>query len=1273
MNNIENISDNFALDKTNVRLTGNIKLVIDTNNDWYFESIDSSKLLETQPYKGYKYNKNFSYLTNLRNFVNNTSNYNLYDVFNSKDLRHSNEVYNQYHNLYDFGCYSEESQIIDENMRFFAPFYITDNNKELPKLFVVMKTDNVENTLDEKIKNGKVVEVFDLENINSQVFKKLQDCYITTNFKDTIVTNGLNINIGQYQRIEDYGLKSFRDNEYTITEFDNWITNSYKRNDLVFTNIVNLEFAFTDVDADGKFMKYFGFYCTPNELDDTVKIEDFDYGLKLMNVENGWIQYDKTYTLGEYLKDGNNYVGSSFGHRKQGVLELNFLKNPRIGSTISFYVDDKLDYVLTIKKEHLSKDIRETKFRIIQEINTNYQGENSSITAHRIDDKIRLITDNVLFDYGSLSVEISSDSLFIVNNNLYGDTTNLNNFVFPHEKTITTKAYINKNEFDYISYINPKTNERVYNRIVDAYRYVGSNFYILEDDVLNLDVESIFWVAKTVKEKHLVCSIFDTYELDMNTEITNYSNLSDYDLNQYREYLIDTVNSSYYYGNILEFYEGKYPNVDVIPQSEVRKYKESVNEIINSYFSNVQNNENRLIKNINTTDFSYDYVNNEYDRLRENSISQFRSYNRLYPFISKWSGGKDGNNNPNRLNVSLTFGEESFTPSQYIHRSKFNNTHDYFVVGEGVPSYITDDKVASYTKLRVTNEMFYDKNYDAYEFLTHEVENSIVKSYSVIKYDDLHNVSMVDFRGVKYSINKNLNGYKFSVVLKTSELVQDNDFDVEFIQNDTFKTFTIFIRFYVADLVLTTVERDDDYYFMDKSLMYYSNDDYSTVKNSVYYGRTRISLDLYNNTTIKKYLNRDVTNDFVYKLPNNQNIYFVGRGNFGIFSTSLTDILSIGDNLSIQHYYENMPDDDKSMVIEFVDIVEITQDYFWCKNIIVTTYDDKGKEKINNFDTEYKKQGNNVFIKNNDIYISKAISRESATYNKIINNKSNEARFGYISLNGIKTYLNGHTHKTNNGDFINVNIFNKETSNIVINYENINNEIVSIKKPYKFKIARQNVKYYPHTKVLQSYYNTEKFKSIFSFDSKPYKQFNKIISKVTQEYLDTQNSEITQIPKFGEQSKIYSYIKNANNEILNVKLPWLIAPNEVRNFKESIVLNTNEKIYFTYIEDNEFNKINLSKMMFNYIQKVCGLKNLTINDMVNFYNIYEDVSKETVNEEEVLSMITQKFITNILTKIYRLESIIADDGEIIDGYVDGKDILLEKNVTNKILNITFTR
>ena len=141
-----------SLQRTNPRLTGNIKIVI-SDSGLFMESIDSSSELQRVKYKGVKYNTDFNYGQNLRKFAANFTNINtFFDVTKEQDVKISSNIKDQYHQRYDYGCYSSTSNIVDGRFRFFAPLHL--DSTSLDNLPDDKKQEILRQRFDKEIKRG---------------------------------------------------------------------------------------------------------------------------------------------------------------------------------------------------------------------------------------------------------------------------------------------------------------------------------------------------------------------------------------------------------------------------------------------------------------------------------------------------------------------------------------------------------------------------------------------------------------------------------------------------------------------------------------------------------------------------------------------------------------------------------------------------------------------------------------------------------------------------------------------------------------------------------------------------------------------------------------------------------------------------------------------------------------------------------------------------------------------------------------------------------------
>lgn len=1284
---------NKAINATNPRITGNIKLVVDTSGQMYFESINSSDWLSKVSYKGYKYNDNLSYNTNLRNFINqNIGTKALFDIVDVSSINNTNNLYDQYNYLYDAGCYSEESQLIQENFRFFAPIHIEDTSN-LPEYFVILKTDAVENSMQAVLNsNYSVVESFDLKNINSRVLSTIEDSGLVSDVH-TLKVTGFDISLGSVlTKLEDCPID---DHEQTITEANNWFTNAYKRNNMLYTNIVNLEFAFTDEQVDGQFVKYVGFYVSLHEHE---QIAELAGSLRLTKTKDAVLKYDKNRELSAYFGREFSVVGSSFGQRKQAILEIDMLTNPEPYTLIQIHYNDQVDASIVLPQEVISKNVNTTILNIAQYINENYNGTKSIVRAEVHDNMLRLLTNNLLDNNETLKFTSSSKALNVRESKL---GTRTNEFIRPDDFTILSSGmYLNAEKFTHVMF--EIDGEKQYIKVVDVDDYLGQNMYRLAAEVPKLQAGEMFWLVEELKESSHVCSILEMGHLDMNTEINNHKTVYDYSAEDFRNYYYDEVAANpEFKGSAAAYFDVDESNLTA---TQIAEYKNLIGDKFLQYIDTVETITKPFIKSINTTTFISEMVESSYDRLMENAMPALRRVNRLYPFINKWSAGLDSTNNPNMLNFALPYKHENFNASHVeLNRDVFKNTHDWFVLCDGLPNYELKQlhQKQSYSAYPIDDDSFENVEFDAYDQLIHTDDSNIVECFVTAKYDSLQKASFAYFKGVKYRIEKNIDNYRFAVVVKTSTQLLDDVFTVKAVKNDKFETYTIFINFYIPEPILTTFERDQRYYFIDKSLMYYSNEVYASLQNSVDFGTDKISVDLYNTTEQKRYLGELLPHTNWFHNTGTETLLYVKRGNAGIFGTSFSDMLNVGDNFKISYTSD---DDQESpwygMEIEFFNIAEVSTNHFWCRQIIVRSnlnvdvanndndgwlLDENTLAEIINYDIYQMYQANNnLFFENNIAYISKAIAYELCVYSKIITQKANNARYKELCLSNFKQYLKANQVDSNAGN-VRIYIEDMNIGEISVSIQAENNDqtmstvstqtgasfsysgaaITKLPTSYSYVVCRQNLVYKPLITPLQKYYDLDDIPNVYPFESMLPRLYKKIVSKVDNEYLDVQHAE-QYMPHLHLQ-QYYQYVKALNNGISTVNLPWLASPEEIRTPYISYVMNTSETITV-----NSTGSMNLTELFKAYILQIANIASLPKSVLNDYMNITTNSTIDTIDNYDAVDVIVASFIENVLMKIYRVDSVIDSTGKQLHFVAFNNNLVTDDSYTLP-LKITLTR
>jgi hypothetical protein len=298
----------FGLLRTNPKLTTNIKIVADSKNRIYLESIDANPYLSKSIYKGFEVSGNGSYSYDLTRFYSQGSQLLpkdlAYSVFEEDD---STTVKNRFNEQYDFtygyGMYPKNSQLYPEEFSLFAPLWLEKDN--IPDYFVIFKMDgpvtvnandpaysgqNLDTSIvlnqlvedpdkffENVIQKAYVIKTFDLSD-KSEIGKYIRKHVNDSNFPESpffagfekgqnSYWQGISYNKGGFGRIGQDFYLDYSLVDKTLIESEDYITDGFKRNSVVCANLLNMEFLFDDKNQERyKFSRYFGLYMSTVEL-----------------------------------------------------------------------------------------------------------------------------------------------------------------------------------------------------------------------------------------------------------------------------------------------------------------------------------------------------------------------------------------------------------------------------------------------------------------------------------------------------------------------------------------------------------------------------------------------------------------------------------------------------------------------------------------------------------------------------------------------------------------------------------------------------------------------------------------------------------------------------------------------------------------------------------------------------------------------------------------------------------------------------------------------
>ena len=324
------LETNYTLDnvskpllRTNPKLSTNAKLVANSSNKIFIESIDATKELASIEYKKWELNATGKWSYDLQRFYK--SNYTPGDIMfatrsDYSDYSVQDSFNKQIEEVYHYGTTYNYSKIHDEDFRMLAPIWL---DKEVPKKFVVFRVNdpvgeldfddrsNLENIQD-ILKHSEIVKTFDLtsesslgkyirNHVNAEAFPKSP---IQFNFAKGEKSNfrGIDLVKGGFASKPEFLYQDFVRNDSPLIASNQIISDGFQRNNLACANLINLEFLFDDNSAsDYSINRYFGLY-----------VNDIDSGSgSISTAENGNIIFK---TLSSDINDSPESAIPSFKH-----------------------------------------------------------------------------------------------------------------------------------------------------------------------------------------------------------------------------------------------------------------------------------------------------------------------------------------------------------------------------------------------------------------------------------------------------------------------------------------------------------------------------------------------------------------------------------------------------------------------------------------------------------------------------------------------------------------------------------------------------------------------------------------------------------------------------------------------------------------------------------------------------------------------------------------------------------------------------------------------
>jgi hypothetical protein len=555
----------YALLRANPKLTGNIKVVVDSNENIYLDTFKVSDVLSQRKYRHISVGADTYYGKSLMSKFKDMP---LTDFYKIPDkcytLYTTAQTYeNEYFDVYNSSVSTNSDELYSENFALLAPLCV---KRIMPDFFLVFKVDKNSDDYDEInmsnkekieyfIKNGKLVKSYDLR-INSNLGKYIRNIYDnsksyvgdlfasydTNNYNKFI---GISIDKGVVAPTYESAYK--QETVKSQVALNDFFTLGFERNHLVSKDIINFEFLFNDVeDETFSINTYFGLYVKLN-----TQTDDFScIGIDSENIDSSVLKY--AYDTSIYTFGTSKKLTSipQYAHLIYGVsTPSEFI---RLNTSLE-YDDINSQFLLKPYKNILTTEIFKTAI-------SNYK---SYITIKYNDimdvgDHIRVIIPGIKTIYEILMSD--KDSLDTLSG-VYVDEHYLTE-VITNYYNVNSAGWTIKRIGMFIPYKRKVLNgEILYNDETETIK----NAYNAIDKEIETQVQQLFFAFKKFNESTNVTSwkynntslsIVSLYE---NTIFERICSTSGFIQSQY-DYIMTTTDED----NTLEFFGSIYPDKTII-------------------------------------------------------------------------------------------------------------------------------------------------------------------------------------------------------------------------------------------------------------------------------------------------------------------------------------------------------------------------------------------------------------------------------------------------------------------------------------------------------------------------------------------------------------------------------------------------------------------------------------------------------------------------------------------------------------------------------------
>ena len=264
--------------RANPKLSGNVKIVIDSEGECYLSSFDTPSL-SSNSLKKYPYIHTKTYGENLSKFYRDNKIFksDFYQNYEKKkSLKVEQDFRLQYENIYKAGVSFKDTLLYKEKLSCFIPLWLRDN---IPSKLLIFEGDlksvSKDYTVSDWIKDYKIIKTIDLKTskigsilkgiVSNDRFKK-QPLYVSKK-DDFIEYRGFSLNDGSYTSYIENNVKDLGVLDKLLLEREDIITRGFSRGGIVVNNLINLEFLF-DVEEEATIKSYFGIFVDFDEINE---------------------------------------------------------------------------------------------------------------------------------------------------------------------------------------------------------------------------------------------------------------------------------------------------------------------------------------------------------------------------------------------------------------------------------------------------------------------------------------------------------------------------------------------------------------------------------------------------------------------------------------------------------------------------------------------------------------------------------------------------------------------------------------------------------------------------------------------------------------------------------------------------------------------------------------------------------------------------------------------------------------------------------------------